>query len=444
MGACDMFSAIRFRDMAIAGVLFCAVPCLVHGQSACAQLGVDCSHPNTSGGSSGASGGPADGGPIGLILGIPGDIRRARDKAKESKIAKEGTALNDQGLVFYNSRDWAAAEAHFKECLKYYPNDQVVLRNLALTQGQEGEDAYRKGDFSTALSYFRQALGNDPTDDPEKRVLNDDLSAAQDKIAAANIQQTIRSLAQSLTVAPSPKTTSSPGGLEFSDGGSTSHSDHSGGLEFTDSDPSLKDAPHDTSVQPSAGGSTNAFGINSNPSNPDLDHSAPAHVEVHSALDQASSAANSGAAADTNGRSDDAKAESGCTFNTAACAAYTPVRVEKNVAQTPGAAEVASHISAAGKKDPEIQKDMAFYEKTDGEKIDTKTKLAAIQNKIDSRQGDTQVLNAEKATLSNDLKRYETDETNTQAQIKKRLVSIDVPWVETAAPQATGATAAKP
>jgi len=403
-------------------------------------------------GSGGASGGNYSGGPIGQIIGIPGDIIRAHDKAKETNIARQRAALNDQGIASYDKGDWAAAEANFKECLRFYPNDQVVFRNLAMTQGHEGEDAYRKGDYATALNYFQQALKNVPAGDPANQVIKDDLAAAQKqieqrqqaKIAAAGIQQTVQDLAQSLTAAPSPNARSSSGGLDFSDGGPTNNSDNSSGLNFTDSDPSLKDAPNDTPAQPSAGGSTNAFGAPSNPSNPDLNHPAPAPaVEVHSASDQASSAANSGAAATTSGRNDATKVESGCAFDTTACAAYSSVRVDKNVAQTPGAVELASHIGK-GKDDPEIQKDMAFYRKTDGKKTDAKTKLDAIQKQIDSHAGDPAVLNAQKATLSNDLKRYDTDEANTQAQIKKRLVSIDVPWVETPAPPAAGAKAAKP
>jgi len=458
-----MFAAIRFRHMAVVGVL-CGV--LFPGSKLSAQL--YCSPDwtpeykclehcgpcaGTSGGGAGGASGGNYGGTIGEILGLPGAIIRAHNKAKEANIAKQGTALNDQGIASYDKGDWAAAEADFKESLKFYPNDQVVLRNLAMTQGHEGEDAYRKGDYTTALNYFQQALANDPADDPDKHTLNGDLATTQvkiadvqqDKIAASQMQQSIQNLAQSLTAAPSPNTAPSSGGLDFSDGGPSNDSDKSGRLTFTDSDPSLKDAPHDTSAQPSAGGSTNAFGTNSNPSNPDLDYSAAAPtVAVHSASDQASSAANSGAAATTSDRSDVTKAESGCAFDTAACAAYTPVRVNKTVGQTPGAAKLASHIPAAAKNDPEIQQSMAYYEKLDGRKTDTKAKLATIQKQIDSHAGDADALNAQKATLSNDLKRYDADEASTQAQIKKRLVAIDVPWVETPAPPATGATAAKP
>lgn len=404
MGACDMSSAIRFRHMAIAVVFFCTTPCLVHGQSACAQLGVDCSHPNTSSGSSGASGGPADGGPIGLILGLPGDIRRAHEKAKESKIAKEGTALNDQGLAFYNSRDWAAAEDHFKECLKYYPNDQVVRRNLALTQGQEGEDAYRKGDFSTAVSYFRQALSNDPTDDPEKRVLNDDLSAAQgkianiqqDKIAAANIQQTVQSLAQSLIVASSPNITSSPGGLDFSDGGSTSNSDNSRELKFTDSDPTLRDAVADKPTQGSAGGCTNSFGIQGCPSHPDLNDAAPAEKTTINSNRDALTSINTSAtnAAGVGNSPESMKNQAGIGLDERPTAAPTTIPINKSTPQSPYAG-LSPSVAKALASDKKYQAAVAKAAQANSDLDNANSKLKVLEAKPPS-DANTNAINSVK------------------------------------------------
>ena len=77
---------------------------------------------------------------------------------------------------------------------------------------------------------------------------------------------------------------------------------------------------------------------------------------------------------------------------------------------------------------------MAYYQKLDGEKIGTQTKLKEVQKQIDSHAGDATILNAQKATLSNDLKRYEGDQDKTQAQIKERLVKIGVKWDESPAP----------
>jgi hypothetical protein len=49
------------------------------------------------------------------------------------------------------------------------------------------------------------------------------------------------------------------------------------------------------------------------------------------------------------------------------------------------------------------------------------------------------VLDAQKATLKNDLTHYEADQATTQEQIKKRLVEINLPWSESPAPATAGA-----
>ena len=245
-----MFAAIRFRHMALVGVLLCTVPSLARGQTS--TCGLDhsnvCPPPTTSSGSGGAGGasGGNYGGTIGEIIGIPGDIIRAHKNAQ----AKKAKALNDQGIAAYNMKDWAAAEANFKEALKLNPTDRDLLRNLGMTQGLEGEDAYRKGDYTTALNYFQKALANDPADDPDKHILGENLAAAQgeidavqrkqeqrqqDKIAASKMQQSIQNLAQSLNAAPSS------GGLDFNGGKPDNNSDKSSGLTFMTSNPAVAD-----------------------------------------------------------------------------------------------------------------------------------------------------------------------------------------------------------
>jgi hypothetical protein len=59
-----------------------------------------------------------------------------------------------------------------------------------------------------------------------------------------------------------------------------------------------------------------------------------------------------------------------------------------------------------------------------------------VQQKIDSGNGDTAELSGMKTTLTNDLNRYDADQATTQAQIKKRLLEINLPWNETATPAA--------
>jgi hypothetical protein len=102
--------------------------------------------------------------------------------------------------------------------------------------------------------------------------------------------------------------------------------------------------------------------------------------------------------------------------------------------QTPGAAELARHIPGPAQTDHLIQQSMAYYKKVDGEKIDTQTKLAAVQKQIDSHAGDDTALKAQKDTLSNDLDRYKKDQEKTEAQIKERLVKINMKWDESPTP----------
>jgi tetratricopeptide (TPR) repeat protein len=190
--------------------------------------------------------------------GSTGNRSRSRPSAAEIA-AQQAYALNDQGLAAYTKKDWAAAEADFRRALQLSPNDQIIRRNLGMSQGHEGEDAYRNGDYTTALNYFQQALANVPADVSSRHILSEDLAAAQerldqakrdeeqrrqDKITANNMQQSIQNLAQSMTAAPAS------GGLDFIDPKSTTSAtagdgSKSGGLDFVDPSEPLKDAPSD-------------------------------------------------------------------------------------------------------------------------------------------------------------------------------------------------------
>ncbi|MBZ5694453.1 MAG: tetratricopeptide repeat protein [Acidobacteriia bacterium] len=152
------------------------------------------------------------------------------------------------------------------------------------------------------------------------------------------------------------------------------------------SDPSLKDAVGDRPAQASTGGTTNAFGTTSNPSNPDLNSSVPTPpVAVHSAFDQLSSAANSGTAAITNARSDGAKVESNCALDTSACATYVPVAVNKVVAQTPGAsADI--QIPAYLTNNPQVLAQMRILNLYKQQAQDARTAAAAAQAKFEAAQ----------------------------------------------------------
>lgn len=328
----------------------------------------------------------------------------------EQIAAQQAYALNQQGTTAYDAGNWAAAEVLFKQVLEKTPNNAVSLRNLAMAQYHQGRSAYEQGNYTVALNYLQQGLKNCPATDSQCiQALGEDVSAAQnkiaeaqraqakleqDKIAAANMQQGIQTLAQSLSAAPS-----------------------SDGLDFQSA--SAKGAFHTTS----------------NPTHPDLDFSSgPEPVSVHSVADQLSSAAKSGGAAHRHQR-ELAKTESDCGFDTSTCANPDPISTHaaRSIGQTPGAADLAAHLGSAARDDAQIQQSMAYYQKLDSRKIDAQQKLAAIKQMIASHDGDAKVLGAQQATLNHQLSDYKAQETKTQEQIKKRTVAIHVPWIETPA-----------
>jgi hypothetical protein len=148
------------------------------------------------------------------------------------------------------------------------------------------------------------------------------------------------------------------------------------------SNSSLKDAPNDKPTPASRGTGKCAFGTTCNPANPDLNSSAAAlPVAVHSTSDQASSAARSGAAAVGNGRSDGAKVESNCVFDTSACASPAPVPMNKVVAQTPRAPSNIQ-IPPSMANDPEVRLLNRYKQRTQ----DAYNAAAVAQAKYEAEQ----------------------------------------------------------
>jgi len=177
-------------------------------------------------------------------------------QVEQQRKAAAATALNEQGLAAAEKNDWATAVADFQQALQNTPNDPVLLRNLAIMQGHEGQDAYNNGDYTAALNFLQQALANDPPGDASNQSMRDSLAAAQnriadaqreqeqrakDKITAGAMQQDIQTLAKTLTAAPST------GGLDFGDGSAGGNSDKSGGLAFMDTDTKTVDTRHNPS-----------------------------------------------------------------------------------------------------------------------------------------------------------------------------------------------------
>jgi len=126
--------------------------------------------------------------------------RRAKEAAEAAERRDAAHALNDQGREAYKKGDWAAAASYFQQALQNNPDSDVIRQNLAYARAKENEE--------------REAA--------ERR--------RQDKVAADNMQKSIQSFAQSLNAAPSS------GGLDFDGGVSTTAAkagSKSDGLDFT-------------------------------------------------------------------------------------------------------------------------------------------------------------------------------------------------------------------
>lgn len=129
------------------------------------------------------------------------------EQARQQRLNEAQTA-NEQGLAFYNSRDWAKALTSFQEAAAKNPDDPTIKANLAEAQA--------------AVARAQTQLENQQ----------------RDKAAAQHMQEAIQGFAQTLKTAPLK------GGLDF-DGGNSSSSPGvgtSGGLDFTTTGTAAKPA----------------------------------------------------------------------------------------------------------------------------------------------------------------------------------------------------------
>jgi tetratricopeptide (TPR) repeat protein len=423
-----MFSGVRFSPLATLAILFCTIPCFAQHCEPYWTPAYKC----------------AEGcGPCGGTSGGGGRSRTYTPPPPPSPAeiaARQATVQNDQGLAAFKRGDWAAADSFFKKSLEYGPNDPVFLRNLAITEDHEAGDAYKKGDYGTALNFLQQAVANDPASDTKNSVIiHEDLDLIQgriaeaqreqeqsqrDKASAATMQQSIQKLAHSLSVAPSSSE------LDFNGSNPDNNSHKSRGLEFMGAAP----ATADKSTRARAGSGKGAFGTTSNPLTPDLGGpSSNSAIPTHSAIEQASSAAKSGKDAVMARTPEGAKRLSNCQFDTTGCRTPDTISIPRP-AQTPGTVELAKHIPGPAQKDEVIRQSMAYFQKLDGEKIRTQTKLKTVQRQLDRHEGDATALKGQEETLRNDLKRYTEDQEKTQTQIKERIVKIGLQWNESPSP----------
>jgi hypothetical protein len=125
-------------------------PSGAYGQSACAQLGVDCSHRGSSGSGSSRTSDEAS-----RQRRQAWAEWRAEQKAqREAQHKQEAVKQNDKGNKAYTAGDWKMASDFYKKAQKLSPNDSVIRQNL-----KNAQDALaREKDKATAAARQKAKL----------------------------------------------------------------------------------------------------------------------------------------------------------------------------------------------------------------------------------------------------------------------------------------------
>ena len=282
---------------------------------------------------------------------------------------------------------------------------------------RRANEAWKKGDYKTALSYAQQAYAYYPSESNRDDVATVQKAAQQQQDAMDSQQRTNQALSQindtiKRTEAATVGTSSS---LEFASMGG------------------------DQPVKPGSG--TKFFGKADNPDNPDIGKLSQAkEVAVESSLtrDRLSSIDKSGKNAVTGQKIEDAKDNAGCGFDKGACEKPGPtITVDKSIAQTPAAREILSHIPDRPdvRNDPAIRTNIALYSHLENLKADKQGKIDEIQSQIKADPNSAGKFAKDLNALSTDVKNLDRDQANAASQIKESMKkNYGLEWIENPLP----------
>ena len=252
-------------------------------------------------------------------------------------------------------------------------------------------------------------------------------AARQDRIT-----RTLSHIANTVEARPAPSTA----GLEFGCGEGAHCPQQAGasGLDFNDG-------------ITEKGGTRKGgiFGTTSNPAHPDLGSAPAPGIEVQSNREHLSSDSKSGADAKQAGNPEDAKGLAGSGFDAKPSRTPDPITVEKTVGQTPAAMDLRSHIPDGLRQNTEINAALAWYDKLEKSQADTAREIGEIQKQITAiGAGDTVVQKARLAELENQNRQQQLDQGKIAQQIKKRVLDLQMVWIEMPQPSKEGAESAQP
>ena len=290
--------------------------------------------------------------------GLASWLASARADLAAGRVASDGDAAWRRGSLAWGRRDWPGAEREFSSAASYYrealkrrPNDKALSDNLAYV------DSYAKAARDKKLEQAESAK------------------------TAAGIQHIVADLA---------KTVSSPGGTAF-------------------------------------------FGVGGSPDVTLLPPEPDPRVRVTSTIEALGSAAESGKQAMTR-PPEGAKEKIACTFATEACAEpASAVSVPRISGGIPPLQELIDHIPRQAWGDAEINGLVQWYAQREADKALKRRELGAVEKQIAANESSA-VLRSRKQTLMNDLDVIERDQNAAKEQIKKRLVDRSLEWKESTTP----------
>ncbi len=136
----------------------------------------------------------------------------------------------------------------------------------------------------------------------------------------------------------------------------------------------------------------------------------------------------------TTGPNEEASGHARQVFDNGAPGGAAPPVTAGSVAPSAGVLQLTSHIPPGALGDPAIQTGVAWFARLDSEKDQTRASLAGVKRSMQLQSalpsGDLSILKVQKAQLDNQLKQLEADQKKAQQAIKKRLVSLKQPWIE--------------
>jgi hypothetical protein len=332
-------------------------------QSACAQLGVDCSHHGSAGGSGGGGGG-----------------RRAETPA-EAQARRE--------YAEYKQRKWAS------------------------DANNKGIRAFNKGNYAEALKQFRTANAN---------------------WASSTYADNIHLAEQRLGIQRQQEAATTAAGVDSRASTHIAESEKKSDTVLSRSQQKTQAILAVTSKPAQQG--TNFFGSIGDNEKPTLATVTLPSAQTGSALEQASSMAQSGAVAKPMARDLDAdpdiiKAISNCGSDTNPCAQPEHIEYARPV-QSPDALQLADRIPEAARKDPDVQKRMSEFDHFVTLRLETEKKIAAVEQKIKANDPNAEVLKVYHAQLANEAAHDKEQEQQAKTAIKNKMDDLGLDWVEQA------------